>query len=129
MRLAASFFQGSAALQKNYTSSTSLPRKKQIPDLVRHAHLCGFSARTPHQLPCHPENEPRLVQRPLRHPPPRTRATMTARIWMPTVTLHCDVPTACTPSSAISGCSGVWPPPPEYRNTQAANHASYPEAD
>ena len=29
----------------------------------------------------------------------------------------------------VIGSSRVWPPPPKYRHTEAANHADYPEAD
>src|SRR5262249_31653846 len=38
-------------------------------------------------------------------------------------------PSAGAAEPRPSGCSGGWPPPPKYRNTQAANHADYPEAD
>jgi hypothetical protein len=30
---------------------------------------------------------------------------------------------------AISGCSGVWVPPPKYRNNEACNQESYLDAD
>jgi hypothetical protein len=30
---------------------------------------------------------------------------------------------------AISGCSGVWLPPPKYRNKEACNQDNYPDAD
>ena len=33
------------------------------------------------------------------------------------------------PLGAISGCSGVWLPPPKYRNTEASDQGDYLEAD
>ena len=33
------------------------------------------------------------------------------------------------PLGAISGCSGVWLPPPKYRNKEACNQEDYLEAD
>src|SRR6476660_7937031 len=81
------------------------------------------------------------VDQPRRHDKSRTQRTVTH--LSVTVRRTCGTHRTSAPSqfrkqsrchkhqllSAISGCSGVWVPPPKYRNKEACKQRKYHEAD